>query len=485
MTENNNDIPKILVVEDNKTIKEMLNIWLNSNGFEVINASNGFKALELISSNNDISLALTDISMPDMDGMQLLTKIREKYSLSELPVLMVTSKSSENNILQAFSLGANDYVIKPFDFTVLLARIKTHLLIKNLNCDVNKKNIKLNDMNLYLQKKLEKTINIVQFSNKINNLDYNRLISASEKMFPLLFDAILFSIFLYDQSNLKLKLISHNHQEWSNLETPLEISEDNGIMWEAFRTHSAIILSKFSKDINQNLKYRQKYADDTAIILPIMVSDKILGIINLNNISDEDIEEENLASIQIVVNQFALALNNSLQHKKIEQLSLLDELTQLYNRRHLYRILELEMQRINRYAGQLSILLLDIDFFKKVNDTYGHNAGDAVLMDLAQYIKKELRSQDIACRYGGEEFLIILPHTSKEHTFILAERIRMRISVRSITLNIKLKQSLSITISIGVSEYKKNETINSFIERADAALYAAKNSGRNKCMISE
>lgn len=161
------------------------------------------------------------------------------------------------------------------------------------------------------------------------------------------------------------------------------------------------------------------------------------------------------------------------------ELSKTDYLTGLFNRRYLMESLDKELQRAVRKGGKLSLILMDLDYFKLVNDGYGHLQGDVVLQKVALQIQKELRSYDIAARYGGEEFVAVLPDASLEETFIVAERIRA--SVEALRFNRELA-SLAITLSLGIAGFRLPEcrTVDGFIKLADDALYRAKANGRNR-----
>jgi len=164
--------------------------------------------------------------------------------------------------------------------------------------------------------------------------------------------------------------------------------------------------------------------------------------------------------------------------KTLEKLAITDGLTTLYNLRHFYSQLEIEIGRCNRYSHSLALLLLDIDHFKKCNDTYGHLEGDKVLVRLGQVIKSCLRTMDSAYRYGGEEFTIILPETTGKEAKNVAQRISD--AVESERFSPETREDFSITISIGVTEYFKKEQLSTFIRRADQAMYKSKEKGRNR-----
>lgn len=166
------------------------------------------------------------------------------------------------------------------------------------------------------------------------------------------------------------------------------------------------------------------------------------------------------------------------------ELSNTDHLTGLYNRRFLMEVLEREVQRASRKDGQLGLLLMDIDHFKRVNDTFGHLQGDVVLQSVARLIQKELRSYDVAARYGGEEFVALLPDTALQETMNVAERIRQAVQDMRFAGPLAEHQ---ITVSIGVSFFRIpcTENIDDLLKSADEALYRAKENGRNQVILSD
>jgi diguanylate cyclase (GGDEF)-like protein len=161
-------------------------------------------------------------------------------------------------------------------------------------------------------------------------------------------------------------------------------------------------------------------------------------------------------------------------------LSTVDELTKLYNRRYFVEALDGEFERASRYEREMALLMLDLDHFKKVNDTYGHPAGDMVLSDVGEILKKHIRRNDLACRYGGEEFAVVLPNVSKESVYSVYERFREMVSTQSFKCESK---QFNITVSIGIAFSNDAESVNDLLAHVDQALYQAKESGRNRIVI--
>jgi diguanylate cyclase (GGDEF)-like protein len=163
--------------------------------------------------------------------------------------------------------------------------------------------------------------------------------------------------------------------------------------------------------------------------------------------------------------------------KRFRKLSITDDLTRIYNSRYFFKQLKNEIERTNRYGHPLSLLILDLDNFKNYNDNHGHVAGDEILTKTGKILRNSLRKTDSACRYGGEEFAVILPETGGNEAVHFAERIRQGIEKHAFV--IERGRSLSVTASIGIAQYKTGEQISAFIKRADENMYTAKKQGKN------
>jgi diguanylate cyclase (GGDEF)-like protein len=212
---------------------------------------------------------------------------------------------------------------------------------------------------------------------------------------------------------------------------------------------------------------------------PLMIDQKTQGLLWLWG---ESLHEDDLPAMSIFANQVAIAIENARLFGEVQRLASIDELTSLHNRRHFLGIAQIEFNRGLRYKRSLSAMLLDIDHFKQFNDTYGHAVGDTVLQVVARHCKQSLRSTDYLGRYGGEEFVILLPETKLEIAKTVAERLRKSISNAKIPTE---KGNLSVTVSIGVAEISElTPTLETLIARADQAMYIAKHKGRNQVATS-
>jgi len=216
--------------------------------------------------------------------------------------------------------------------------------------------------------------------------------------------------------------------------------------------------------------------------VPLIFQERIIGLLAIDGTSPNQFTQENITLAVAFADQVSVALENSRNYEKAQTQAITDALTGVYNRRGLFQIGEFEFSHIRRIDHPFSVLMIDVDHFKRVNDTYGHATGDQTLRGLTERSRTLLRAVDMIGRYGGEEFVILLPETSLEAGRLVAERLRQSIKGEPFATD---AGPLRITVSIGVAEATDPDTLDTLIERADAALYKAKAAGRNCVVVSE
>ncbi len=221
----------------------------------------------------------------------------------------------------------------------------------------------------------------------------------------------------------------------------------------------------------------------TIVYLPLRTRDENMGILMVDNLlSQQEIPPEQIPVLSAVAGQLAMAIKNARLFQGVEELSITDGLTGLYLLRYFRQRLKEEFYRAERTHGQLSLMILDIDHFKKFNDTYGHQAGDTILTTVAERVLANARKVDLTARYGGDEFVILLPDTSAEEALLLAERLHQAVSNEPVVLS--NKNTVHLTVSIGVATYPTHAAkIDELIKRADEALYWIKSHGRNRIRL--
>jgi diguanylate cyclase (GGDEF)-like protein len=241
------------------------------------------------------------------------------------------------------------------------------------------------------------------------------------------------------------------------------------------------ILKQLDKDYPSMLAY-----DDKIGAFPLLSDEEITGCIVAKSMI-EKLSKRDIDYLEQLTRQAAATINRANSYSTILQYATLDALTNLNNRRQFETRLGQEISITKRQGKPLCAMMIDIDFFKSVNDTYGHSAGDEVLRSVANIIKQALRESDIPARYGGEEFAVLLPFTHIDEAKIVGERLRKSIEDASITINQGLENEklIKVTISMGLAEFNSVETGEALFDRADKALYCAKTNGRNQVRVSE
>ena len=253
----------------------------------------------------------------------------------------------------------------------------------------------------------------------------------------------------------------------------MELAHNSGISGQAMAEGRTILANRVNCVPGYIAGYKETQAE---VCIPLVSLGKKLGVLALDNSSPDSFREEEVHALEAVADICADAIQNAQSFKRIEEMADIDGLTGIYNRRHLEKRLSTELDRLARYEHGMAFLMIDIDHFKNLNDEFGHILGDEVLRHVSAIFTKYLRKADIVCRYGGEEFVVLLPETVREKAVSVAEKLRGLIE------NYQFPGlGRPLTVSIGVADFPDHgSTRDELVKAADTALYAAKQSGRNK-----
>ncbi|MDR2390120.1 MAG: diguanylate cyclase [Planctomycetota bacterium] len=462
---------RILVVDDEPVNIQVLKNLLLVRKYSVTTAYSGVEALKLIEDGGDFDLILLDVMMPRMSGFEVCQKLRKNHSLFNLPILMLTAKNQIHDIVLGFQSGANDYLQKPFDKVELLARVKTLLSLKYAVTTAirNEKQFENErQKRIFEQTLLELTRAIT------STLDLKEVLS---KILEAMSQFVRF-----DRSAVLL-----------NEDDSFVVKANNGYDGEMLREGSIInairddFLNKVMRTgetvVDSSLETCFRNADDDGRMLagvPILYRENLLGIIVMT-CERADISKDLLFTL---AGQAGIAIQNARLFAKINAMAITDGLTGLNNRRHFFDLVEREFTKYRRYSHPLSVCMMDIDHFKKINDTYGHATGDKVLQHLAGKLTGLVREYDVIGRYGGEEFVVLLPETGLEGASIIAERIRE--AIENSVVGTEEFGDIRYTLSIGVSTFSKAvKKAGVVFEAADQGLYEAKMMGRNRVVAQE
>ena len=322
---------------------------------------------------------------------------------------------------------------------------------------------------------------LIDLHKAISLLSLEQISSVLIDRLPSVFSIDYFTLFLYDQDKRKLNLMCHNHPE---IESSFSIPLSSSPIMEA-----AVLRGQYIREQDFSTSSYYRGADNPLfkkgyfVSIPLMIEKEIVGLLNINDVGQDSFDVGDLDFILNLSEFIAMSISNAVLYEQANKLAVTDGLTGISNRQSVEKSLQIEFERSKRYNSPLSLILLDVDHFKDVNDTYGHQKGDEILIAFASLLKKACRANDIAARYGGEEFLMILPQSNAQGAFKIAERVREEMMKISFTGN---KSNFTVTVSCGVAEFNKDYgSINKLIGAADQALYKAKNGGRNKTILAK
>jgi len=312
--------------------------------------------------------------------------------------------------------------------------------------------------------------------------DLDTMISGIMKKSKRLIKADSWSIFLIDEATGDLVLErTSGKTEKKGRRQKVRIKKGEGIAGWVAQEGIPIILPDVSRDkrFNSGNSHGSNLEAKSLMCVPIRAKGDILGVFEIiNNTTSEAFTRDDLALFMRLVDHAAIAIELTTIHQRMAELSITDDLTKLFNTRYLNRTLEIELTRSDRHRSSLSLIFMDIDHFKVINDNYGHLVGSKLLVEIGQILIKNLRAIDIVARYGGDEFVMVLPQTPPAGALIIAERIR-----KSVEQHIFLKKegySLRMTASFGVASYPESaKSKEDLLRLADEAMYRVKNQTRN------
>ncbi len=310
-----------------------------------------------------------------------------------------------------------------------------------------------------------------------SSLDIDKILPKIADKISLLLNPSRISIMLLDENNYLRIRYGKNISSYALRK--LKLKPMQGIAGQVLETGLPAVV----KDISKSQYYYKLFDTDYKLLkkellvsIPIKFKDIKYGVLNLHfPIRKKNFPKTKFEKIilQLIMQQVSNVIHNCF----VYQSAVSDNMTKLYNHQYIISRLQEEIYSTRKFSTKLSLILFDIDHFKKINDEYGHQAGDTVITEIAKLLKEEVRFHDICGRYGGEEFCIILPNTSVSEATNVAERLRKEIETKKFFVNNK---TISVTCSFGVAELTPEDTLETFIARTDKMLYNAKNSGRNK-----
>jgi len=448
---------RVLVVDDIHTNLKLLQIRLSAEYFEVIVASSGQEALD-ICERGQCDIVLLDVMMPGMDGFEVARRIKSNPASHHIPIIMVTVLDQPADRVKGLEAGADDFLTKPVDDVALITRVRSLARLKMATDEMRMR--VATSRQIGVPDPAEDTINdqgingrVLVVEDDVSTVDritatlslHHTVVVAADPQDGL---------FRAAEGKFDLMIVSLELQNFDALRLVGQIRS-----LERTRYLPILLIT------NAEQKTRLLRG------LDLGANDYLLRMADRNEIIAR-------VKTQVRRRRFIERLRDNVQHSM--ELAIFDPLTSLYNRRYMESHSISLVERAAEHGKSVSMLIIDIDHFKSINDTYGHSAGDEVLREFADRLRSCVRGIDLACRFGGEEFVVVMPDTDIGVASKVAERIRRRIAGEPFTVD-RGARTIDVTISVGLaSRHNQNDTAAVILQRADQALYRAKGAGRNR-----
>jgi two-component system, cell cycle response regulator len=452
---------RVLVVDDILANVKLLQARLQAEYFEVIPAFSGQEALDICQQER-VDVILLDVMMPGMDGFEACRRIKADPATQDVPVIMVTALDQPSDKLQGLEAGADDFLSKPVDEIALITRVKNLARLKMLNDEMSMRASTTSDLGLparvgSISRRRAESGRILVVDDHVRSSA--RLVEALAKHHDAFVErTVPMAIDMLTKHKFDLLIASLSLKDADGLRLCGQIRSIDKLR------HLPIIILVEPGDEARLMRG-----------LDMGVNDYLMRPIDRN---------EMLARVrtQIKRKRYSDFLRNRLEESV--ELAITDSLTGLYNRRYMEAHLRSLVDEAKVKGRNLTVLIADIDHFKRINDTYGHDAGDLVLKDFAHRLQQNMRGIDLTCRIGGEEFVILMPDTDLELAGQIAERLRAQIA--QVPFSIDRMTTIDVTASVGLASFDTAaDTPEVLLKRADKALYAAKRGGRNRVVFAE
>ncbi|MDH4098968.1 MAG: diguanylate cyclase [Nitrospirota bacterium] len=480
---------KILILEQDEELASAIAESLSAEGL----SADILQVASLASNAYPVEGHEYDLLVVDLDGNENILGFYEKFRTFNPNAAIIVTASSPNleSAVRCLKGGAYDYLTKPILPETVVQSARNALENRKLFINIINLSEELKEANSLLAKQkdeIEREKNLLDRLLTESNLasDTRKLASLVINRERLIeeFFSLLGSFTSYDAAALIL---------CSGSKPFLVIDEKKALSEEDIQQIREIMLSgagigprvegreieSFERESSESsrkaaITYRQ--------LIPLMINDEFLGSIAVFSSKKTQFSSNVKNLLRMMAAEFAMVAKLFSLYEENKMLSVTDGLTKIFNNRYFQEMLARDFDRIKRYNGRLSLLLLDVDNFKSINDTYGHQQGDIILIELAQLLKKNTRKSDLVARYGGEEFVVVMPETDAERGVFLAETLRKKVAEHCFSGQGSCRK---VTVSIGISEIEDNMRDQfELIGRADQALYRAKRTGKNKVCLS-
>jgi len=452
---------RILVVDDIAANVKLLEAKLSAEYFDVVTATNGVDALA-ICERGDADIVLLDVMMPGMNGFEVCRRLKTGATTAHIPVVMVTALDQPSDRLKGLDAGADDFLTKPLDDIALFARVRSLVRLKSVTDELRQR--AMASRRLGIADPLAAAAAETGLNGRILLIEDRPLIAERLSQALSTFHSIeteadaQTALARAAEGDFEIVLVSLDLRNYDGLRLCSQLRS-----LERTRNLSVLMLGE-AEDRGRVLRG-----------LEIGAHDFLVRPIDRNEL---------LARARTLVRRkrFAERLRDSVQSSM--EMAVMDQLTGLHNRRYLDNRLAVLFDESALRARALSLLVLDVDRFKTVNDSWGHDAGDEVLREFADRVRACTRGIDLVARMGGEEIVVVLPDTAIEAARAVAERIREKVEGEPFQIQAG-GRAITVTVSIGVASRRAGDaTPAEMMKRADEAVYLAKAAGRNRVIVA-
>ena len=456
---------------------------LSGAGYDVITARDGLEAIEK-AVLEDVRLIILDVMMPRMNGYQACRLLKTDPATRDLPVVILTSRDQAGDRFWGLETGADYYITKDSEPHRILDLVQNILgagpvLPRPRPAEAQRSGVDiLSRVNELLDRKLYEATILSEIGRVARNLvHFDETFTSVMALVARVVDFTVGAMAFVEGDDLDVVSMVHRHA------SPEVVAEAKALVLAAtMRERNGLALARVQARVFAPVA--ETGGPEERVVggfaaFPVVTNDRLVGLLALGGRSITRMAPESTVFLDQVANQSYIVMENSRLFERVRKLSIRDGVTGLYNHRHVMELVQAEFDRVDRYQNPFSVLMIDIDHFKKVNDEHGHPAGDEVLREVSNVIQQELRTVDVVGRYGGEEFLVVLPQTPHEEAIRTAERVRSQVGSHVFHAE---GTALQVTISVGVATAPADAagTATGVVREADKALYRAKTAGRDR-----
>lgn len=451
----------VIVVDDDGFFRAVCSDILKSGDYYVLTASSGQEALGIMEQTGSIDLVVTDLVMPGMDGLELIEKTKHHNAL--IDAIVITGQGTIETAVAALKAGAFDYINKPINGDELLLSVDRCMEKRRL---------------LQENAEMRRSLQLFEVTKAVTAvLDINRLYGISLDALQQIIhaDAGMAAFYENNMKALDIKALRH-----------IPINEGAAII-EAFRQdlEKGLLAAKGISLLPVSEGMSEAFKDYGSIaVSPVLKAGAVAGfLILLGRKGVDALGAGEMKNAEFVAGHISQAFENALKYVEAKEMAFVDSLTNLYNGKYLDSTLEKELKRADRMMRPVTVLFMDLDNFKRINDTNDHLVGSKVLIEVARVLMQNVRDVDTVVRYGGDEYVAILIDADYSNAMMVAERIR-----RSVEETAFLKdegRDIRVTISIGVASYPVHgQDKKELLKTADKAMYSAKEQSRNRVVLA-